>query len=249
MRNTSINELAFELIELRRAYIKSTDPLDKRMVIDWIQSQRARLLKQKFDQPFASVDDHYVQSLGAVAMEKVLSNEISPEVEDFNYMYRTAIDIPRTVESRNFPGGTFTRIGPADRLSTKFTLVTAERALYSGNGKFNRNMIYAFVLGDRVYITSKSGAHFTVGYLDIRGVFQDPIQAARIFVPTWDYDDDYPINKEIIDQLKVLIINEKFGLTLVQPGDKTDNQLDNPEGQYAGVPKGVTQGNSGLQNG
>ena len=224
---TSLNQLVYELIELRRAYIKATDPLSKRMVVDWIQSTRAMLLKQKFDKPFSSIDDHYVQSLGAVSLEKVLSNEISPEVNDYVYMYRTTIDIPRTIESKSGIG-TFTRIGPADRLSVKYKIVTYDDALDRGNGKFNHNTIYAFVLGDRVYITSKSGAHLTTNYLDIRGVFQDPIQAARIATPTWDYDDDYPINKEIIDQMKGLIIQGKFGLTLVQAGDKRDDLVDNP---------------------
>jgi len=224
---TSLNQLVYELIELRRAYIKATDPLSKRMVVDWVQSTRARLLKQKFDKPFRDIDDHYIQSLGAVALEKVLSNEISPEVNDYVYMYRTAIDIPRTIES-NSGIGTFTRIGPADRLSTKYKVVTYDDALDRGNGKFNRNTVYAFVLGDRIYITSKSGAHFTTKYLDIRGVFQDPIQAARVADPSWDYDDDYPINKEIVDQMKLLIIQGKFGLTLIQPGDKRDDLVDNP---------------------
>jgi hypothetical protein len=229
MDSTTLNSLVFELLELRRAYIKSTDTIDKRLVINWIQSQRTRLLKQKFDKMFSSIDDHYVQSLGVVGLEKVLSNEISPTVTDYTYMYRTTIDIPRTIESVTGIG-TFTRIGPADRLSTKYKIVTYDDALDRGNGKFNHNTIYAFVLGDRICLTSKSGLHFTVKYLDIRGVFQDPIQAALIKDATWDYDDDYPINKEIVDQLKALIINEKFGLTLVQSGDKTDNLADNPEG-------------------
>ncbi len=236
MDSTTLNSLVYELLELRRAYIKLTDPIDKRLVINWIQTTRARLLKQKFDQTFAHIDDHYVQPLGAVALEKVLSNEISPVVTDYTYMYRTAIDIPRTIESKTGIG-TFTRIGPADRLSIKYKVVTYDDALDRGNGKFNHNTVYAFVLGDRVYITSKSGAHLTVKYLDIRGVFQDPIQAALIKTPTWDYDDDYPVNKEIVDQMKLLIIQGKFGLTLVQAGDKRDDLSDNPDATAITQPK------------
>jgi hypothetical protein len=245
MKNTSLNELVYELLELRRAYIKDTDPLDRRLVIDWIQSQRARLLKQKFDQPFASIDDHYVQSLSPIAgtgipMEKTLSNELG--IKNYDFMWRTAIDIPRTIESKDGVGS-FVRIGPADRLSDHFQITTHKKALALGYGKFNYNAIYAFVLGDRVYLTSNGGLHFAVKYLDIQGVFQDPIAAARIKDPTWDYNDDYPINKEIVDQLKVLIVNEKFQLTLFQAHDKTDDQDDNPEGN-AGVSKRQTQSSS-----
>jgi len=243
--NTSINQLVYELLELRRAYLKNTDSLDKRLVIDWVQSQRSRLLKQKFDKPFSSIDDHYVQSLGSLTMQKVVSNDITPVVDDYDYLYLTTLDIPRTIEQPEGKG-TFTRIGPANKLSPGFTITTYEKALSYGNGKFNRNSIYAFVLGDKIGLYSKSGIHFGVKYLDVRGVFQDAITAARIKTPTWDYNDDYPINKEIIDQLKVLIINEKFGLTLVQAEDKTDNKEEDAEGPI-NVQKRAPQSNSGLQ--
>lgn len=239
MKNTSLNELVYELWELRRAYIKDTDPIDRRIIIDWIQSQRARLLKQKFDQPFASIDDHYVQDLGQVTMEKVLSNTLTTPIKNYDYMWRTSIEIPRAIESRDGTGY-FSRIGPADRLSDHFEITTHKKALSLGYGKFNYNAIYAFVLGDHIYLTSNGGLHFAVKYLDVRGVFQDPIAAARIKTPTWDYDDDYPINKEIVDQMKVLIVNEKFPLTLVQAHDKIDDREDNPEGN-TGVPKRQTQ--------
>jgi hypothetical protein len=227
MKTVSLNELVYELLELRRAFLKSTDPLSKRIVVDWIQSQRARLLKQKCDAPMYSIDDHYVQGLGKITMEKVTSTESGIVLGTEDQMWRTTIEIPRTIENKEGKG-TFTRIGPSDKLSVRYKVVTYEDALTRGNGKFNHNTIYAFVLGDRIYLTSKSGAHFGIKYLDIRGIFQDPIAAALIATPTWTYDDDYPINKELVDQLKVLIVNEKFGLTLVQAKDQTDNTEDDP---------------------
>jgi len=242
MKTTSLNELVYELLELRRSYLKETDPIPKRLVIDWIQSQRARLLEQKGKKPMVAIDDHFVQDLGAVTMEKYLSNIIDPQIKNYDYMYRTSINIPRTIESADGVG-MFARIGPVDRLSDHYQLTTHNKALMLGYGKFNYNAIYAFVLGDRVYLNSQSGLHFTIKYLDIRGVFQDPIAAALIKTPTWTYNNDYPINKEMIDQLKVLIIKEKFGLTLVQPDDKRDNKEDDPEGS-AELQKRATQGNS-----
>jgi len=239
LKNTSLNELVYELLELRRSYLKETDPIPKRLVVDWIQSQRARLLEQKYKKPMTSIDDHFVQDLGAILMEKYLSNIVDPQVENYDYLYRTSIDIPRTIESYNGTG-LFSRIGPVDRLSDHYQITTYNKALTSGYGKFNYNTIYAFVLGDRVHLQSNGGLHFTVKYLDIRGVFQDPIAAALIKDPTWTYDDDYPINKEMIDQLKVLIIKEKFGLTLFQADDKKDNKDDDPEGS-SNIQKGATQ--------
>lgn len=239
MKTVSLNELIYELLELRRSYLKETDPIPKRLVVDWIQSQRARLIDQKYKKPMSSFDDHFIQDLGAVSMEKYLSNVVSPQVNNYDYLYRTSIEIPGVIES--FDGvGLFSRIGPADRLSDPFQLTTYNKALMLGYGKFNYNAIYAFVLGDRIYLHSNSGIHFTVKYIDIRGIFQDPIAAALIKDPNWTYDDDYPINKEMVDQLKVLIIKEKFGLTLAQPDDKKDNKDDDPEGS-SDLQKGATE--------
>ncbi len=236
MKTVSLNELAFELWELRRAYIKETDPMDIRLLVDWIQSRRAVLLKQKFDtQTFTSIDDHYVQDLGSITMEKELTN-ISG-VSNYDYMWRTSIEIPRTISSRDGTG-TFTRIGPSDRMSDHYQITTSDKVLVLGNGKFNKNFIYAFPLGDYIYLHSQGGMHFTVKYLNIRGVFQDPIAAARIADPTWTFNDDYPINKEIIDQMKALIVNEKFALTLSPPQDKIDNKEDNIDNGAVNIPKG-----------
>jgi hypothetical protein len=232
MASITLNKLVFELWEMRRSQIKETDPIDKRLIIDWVQTARSRLCKQKFDQPMAIVDDHYIQSLGPVELEKIVSNDVS--IENEIEMYRTNIVIPRTIETKS-GSGLFTRIGPADKLSTKYKVTTYEKALAFGNGKFNRNTIYAFQLGDYVYIVSKSGFHFGIKYLDIRGVFQDPITAARIFNPAWTYDDDYPINADMVDQLKTLIIQTKFNLTLMQPSDKTDDKTEDLEGQMPKV--------------
>jgi len=241
MKNTSLNELVYELLECRRAYIKETDPIDRRLVIDWIQSTRSRLLEQKFSKPMSSIDDHYVQDLGdKVSLEKVLSNITG--ISNYDYMYRTAIEIPRTIESKDGKG-TFTRIGPSDLLSDKFQIEPYSKVMSLGYGKFNYNTIYAFVLGDYIYLTSNGGLHFTVKYLDVRGVFQDPIAAARIKTPTWTYNDDYPINKELVDAMKAMIVTQKFGLTLVQAHDKTDDKEDNPQGNV-NIPKGQAQSNS-----
>jgi len=246
MKTVSLNELVYELLELRRANTKTTDPLDERLVIDWIQSTRAMLLKQKFSQPFSFVDDHYVQHLGEISMTRVLSStSIGLSGDEEKYVYRTIIAIPKPIKTKD-GCGLFTRIGPADMLSDGFQITTYKKAFVSGNGKFNRNTVFAFVLGDYVYLYSRSGYHFGIPTITISGVFQDPIAAARIANPSWTYDDDYPINKELIDRLKSIIVSSKFPLVLTQMEDKTDDREDNVGGKVIGVSKGETQDNSGL---
>lgn len=229
MVNTSLNKLIYELIEIYRARVKDSDRLDERLVADWIQTQRSRLLKQKFSKSMYMIDESFVQDLGQVTVEAVSAINTTVDLGLNKNMLRTSIEIPKTIEGREGVG-TFTRIGPADKLSERFNIVTYDRALYSGYGRFNRDQIYAFVLGDRVYLISKSGTHLKLRYIDIRGVFQNPILAARIKTPTWTFDDDYPISQSMVDDLKKLIIIEKFPLVLQRLEDRSDDLEDNVEG-------------------
>ena len=159
MATTTLNQLVYELLEQRRGDLKDTDPVTVRLVIDWIQSRRAQLLKRQFAKPMRIVDNHLVQDLGVITMEKVESNDVSPTVSTGEYMYRSTITIPPTIDS-NDGAGTFTRIGPALKLQHGFKVLSYDKALHWGNGKFNRHKTCAFILGDYLYTHSKSGFHF-----------------------------------------------------------------------------------------
>lgn len=228
MITTTLNQLVYELLQNRRGELKDTDPITVRLVVDWIQSRRNQLLKRQFSKPMREIDDNLVQDLGEITMTKVQSNDLSPTISTGEYMWRTSIEIPKTIDNDDGTG-TFARVGPASKLHHGFKVMPYEKALRWGNGKFNRHAVCAFVLGDYLYLHSKSGFHFNHKYINIRGVFQDPITAARITNTSWGYDDDYPINKSLIDDLKLAIVKEKFPTTLAQPEDKTDDTEDNIE--------------------
>lgn len=226
MAATTVNKLVYELLELRRATITDTDTLTFRMVLDWINTQRARLVKQQYiDKGFHNIDDTLIQDLGTIALEQVYSNDLS--IDDDNPMLRTAVDIPVAIESRTGYSA-LTRVGPPDKLSINYQVIKYDRGIVAGNGHFSGNSIFAFPYGGKIYLTSKSGYHLTQTYVNIRGVFQNPIEAALLGDATWTYDDQYPMNQSMVDQLKILIIKEKFGLAMLQPQDKTDDDLDNP---------------------
>jgi hypothetical protein len=228
MITTTLNKLVYELLEQRRGDLKDTDPITVRLVVDWIQSRRAQILKRQFAKPMRVVDDNLVQDLGVISMGQVESNDINPTVSTGEYMWRSTIEIPKTIDGDDGTG-TFTRIGPASKLHHDFKQLPYDKALHFGNGKFNKHAVCAFVLGDYLYLHSKSGFHFNYKYINVRGVFQDPITAARITNPSWSYDDDYPINKSTIDDLKEAIVKVKFPTTIAQPEDRIDDSEDNIE--------------------
>jgi hypothetical protein len=186
------------------------------------------LLKQKFDRNLRVIDDVFTQSLGSIETEQVDSS-IHPDIPSGKYLLRTIVDIPETVDRRNYEG-TFTRIGPAERKSHKFNLVSYDRAIWSGNGRFNRDEVYAFLLDSRIYLMSNSVYHKPIQYIDVVGVFQNPKQIAMFKDEDGDslYSDDrrYPISMAMKNMLEEMIIKGRMAPQTSVPSDVVNDATD-----------------------
>ena len=218
MENITLNQLAYRIMGLYRSTHKETDSLNIRMIKDWIHSARAMLLKQRLDKPFAYIDENLVQTITPVPIEDIDSSTLKDESSGRKIMV-TAIDIPPTINRRG-QVECFTRIGPIDRLSRRYKMVSQEHALVSGSGKFNRRDVYAFRLGSRIAIKAKDIN--PKEKLDIKGVFQNPTQ-----IPDFSDDGPYPINRELIEAMEDIIVKSKFPTTLIGYADTKADEADN----------------------
>jgi hypothetical protein len=222
----TLNEAAYRVRRFYRTHYKETDELDIRYVYSWIVTIGAKLLKQRFDKPMATIDNNFVQDLGPVEMELVDSSicrDLPTPLLASKNILRTKLSIPPTID-RSGHTGTFTRIGPADGLTTNFKVLDYDDVFYYGNGKFNGNDICAFPLGDRIYLYSKGGNHFNIKYIDVRGVFLDPRDAGKFKYPLWDETYEYPMNETLIDDMENIIRNEKITFNI--PKDTTSNSTN-----------------------
>ncbi len=212
----TLNELAYRIIGLYRAKHKNTDNLSIRLIKSWINSTRALLLRQKLDKQITGIDEALVQSIGPLTLEEIDSS-IFESIESLRYMKRTTTDVPEPIMRRgSIPG--FVRVGPADRLETKFRVVSHEAALFSGYGKFNSKDIYCFYLDNRIYFISKDWNYFKhLDYVDVRGVFHDPLVGD---------DDPYPITGSMIEQIENYIVQNKLPLVMSGMADEVANERD-----------------------
>jgi len=225
--NISLNELAYRLIGLYRGAYKETDSLSLRLVKDWVHSMRAMFIKQRLDKPYGRIEENWIQTITPVPMEDIDSSTL-PEEASQRKMLRTKIKIPPTIIRRGSIGS-FVRIGSIDRLKPAYKVVSHETALVSGNGKFNRKDIYAFPLDGRIYCIA--GDLSPKEKLDIRGVFQNPMRVPIIRedakITHLSDDDDYPITREIVDQMEEAIVQSKFPLIQIPYKDTLADEADN----------------------
>lgn len=222
----SLNEIVYDIIESYRATYKNTDSLDERLVATWIQHYRAELIKQRLEESMRIVDEHWVQDLGAIEMQRIDSSLVSGFASD-RYIMRSAREIPPTIQTK-FGIGTFTRISPADRLENKFNLVSYERALYSGNGKYNNKDVFVFLDNKYLYLMSKSNLHKYIKYIQVKGVFQNPIEAYEFVhgVNSYSWDYEYPISESLISGLKAFIKDKELRFKLTPLEDNVQNGAD-----------------------
>jgi hypothetical protein len=227
--NVTLNQIAYGLLEEIRKNVSDDTDIDLRQIKDAIHDARATLLKQKFDKNLRVIDDVFTQTLNALEIEAVDSS-VHSTITSGRYFFRTVKEIPPTIERRNYEG-TFTRVGPADKLAVQYNLVSYDRALYSGNGRFNKDMIFAFLHNNKIHLISNSGAfHKAVQFINVEGVFQNPEEVARFMDSSGDSltfsDKAYPISRNMRGTIEQML-RQKFGIAAQAPTDKVNDGEEN----------------------
>jgi hypothetical protein len=220
----TLNELIYDLWEIIRPNISDDDPFDKRQFAFWIKNQRALWLRNELNKN-RTIDDNVIQDLGCVELE-VADRADCCELSSGCKILRTKLTIPNTIELHNKTG--LTRVAPIDKLSVPFSFVDYERAIWSGNGRYNSSQIFAFLLNDRIYLSSKSSTSLKyITHINVRGVFEDPTEAAAFShcdnTPCYTDDSAYPVNSWMIDYMKEAILKLNVGMALQAVNDTTNN--------------------------
>ena len=241
MANITLNQLAYDIMELYRQNYKDTENLDIRQVKYWINTTRAIVLAQSADRHvFDTPDDSNTQYFHKVPVQSIDTSGVSNYASN-KYVLRTTIEIPNTIV--NSDGlGMFTRIGSPDILVPKFNFITFERSIWSGNGKFNSKFVYAYYNNGYIWIVSKNPLVRLIKYISIQGVFANPLEfekLIRILDPTIpiynDLTDSYPISMELATTLKSMIVSQNMPIAITGRTDKTiavEENSDNPQQPY-----------------
>jgi len=204
----TFNECIFGILDRIRPQLTDDESLSERQIGFDFENARARFLRNEFNKN-RSIDPAFVQDLGCVPMETVDRAECC-EISVDCFIVRTAVEIPGTIEKWNETS--ITRVGPIDKMQRPFSFVPYERAVYSGNGQFNTNTVFAFLRNKRIYLTSQSRLIKHITNINIQGVFEEPKIAAS-FVdcdnkPCYTDNSTYPINKWLVDHITRQLIQE-----------------------------------------
>ena len=140
-------------------------------------------------------------------------------------MLRTINDVPLPIyNNEGIP--LFTRVGPADRLSVQYKIINYNHSYYYGNNKFDKNAVYVFYFNNKLYLYSKSNDFKSTKYIDIVGVFQNPMESGVLNNVNYDETSEYPVSYNMVSDIENIIIQEWYKIAVSQAGDKESNQVD-----------------------
>ncbi|PIZ58750.1 hypothetical protein COY23_00215, partial [bacterium (Candidatus Torokbacteria) CG_4_10_14_0_2_um_filter_35_8] len=162
-------------MSLKRGQMSDDDIGDKRQYEFWINNTRALLIRQDYAKN-RTLSENVIQDLGCVEIETADVSECC----DMTYgcsIKRTKLLLPKPIEL--LQNDAIMRVATIDKTSKAFSIVSYDQFIFSGNGRFNTNQIYATFRNSRIYLKSNSNTLTlkAMKYINIRGIFEDPREA------------------------------------------------------------------------
>lgn len=225
----TLNQIAYGILESVKGDIGADNNIDIRKVKYDIKNHRALLIRNELNKN-RTINPSIVQSLGCIDVKAVSQSSCCDGVGDCTIL-RSVDKIPSTIERHG--NDTITRVGGTNIMSPGFSYVDYETAKVSGNGRFNRDVIFAFLLNDYMYLIQRSATISFVGIskINVMGVFNDPEEISKFTDCNGDscFTEDsteYPLSEWMITYITKELFALYTGGDAVAP---TDESINNKE--------------------
>ena len=224
----SLNKITFDILELLKGYQLSDDmDIDERQIHFHINTQRALIIREMLKNG-GKLDTSLIQDLGCIQITEVEASECC-DVDTNCYVLRTVNKLPQFIETDGNNG--ITRIGPVKKLSRPFSFIPYSQFVYSGESKYNKNMIFSTLYNGYIYFKSNDPANELLGVFNIAGVLEDPTDAKNYNrcagnEVCYTNDQNYPINGWMIPIIKDRVMRQLLG-SLQIPKDTSNDAKDN----------------------
>lgn len=174
--------------------VPNSNLLDNRQIIYWINEMRALWLKREYDKVRTPYQN-----------EKQILLEIDMIPYDTELINGKSLLISKNKLPRNIHWNTsdgITRVSGLDVMSEKINHTDRESAIYKGNGKFNRKLLFSFKNDDHLWITYGSNADKSriPSKLKIEGIFENPLEIDEFNGTTGILtgDSEYPVSESFL---------------------------------------------------
>lgn len=208
----TLNQITYDILgDIKGSNIIDDSHIETDRVKYLIHQQRSMWLNRRLTKPGYYITPDMTQDLKCVPVELTDAAECCDVTVDCSIM-RTESEIPAPLNINSTVA--ITRVGPVNKLQSMFSFVDYERAIWSGNGRFNDQHIFAFYLNKRIYLKFNDVNRDArmLEYLNVQGVFEDPDEV-KTFTdcsgePCHSDDSEYPIPDNLIPFIKDHVIKQ-----------------------------------------
>lgn len=228
----SLNTLAYKVLNRITPHYTDDDNIDIREIKQEIHIQRA-IWMNKDVQGVDRRKDVYMQDLGCFDLEAASSEDCCTDLSIGCTLLRIDEDLP---EIMSLDGIKRFIVAPVDKTQLYFSVVPVKRIPYVGNGRFNKNTIFAFLHDDRVYLyqNQMTGELKMLGKVRIEAILKDPSLAAGYKLCSggtcYSDDDEYPIEDRLFGYFEDFIV-QKYAQARMMPTDTKMNEKEDLSGQ------------------
>ena len=200
-----------------------------RLFIDLINQARAVFIRQDLNKK-RTADPTIIQELPCVEMEPTTAALCGClDIPGNCQLLRSKKKIPDTIELSHNDG--ILSVRPVQIIQAPFSYVDYKRIPHIHYSRFTKNVIYAFLLDDYMYLYSPGQEHYgLIEQIHIRGIFEDPTSLADFNTCSdnskcWTPNDPYPLNQWMWAYMKETIVQQLLRKKSI-PMDDNNNAND-----------------------
>ena len=189
-------------------------------IVFLLNKYRSILLQQKYSDVRNSISSSNYQTL---CLDLTLDDTKSRDVCKGTIL-RSVEKIPNLLNIGN------TEVSLKDYYLGEVTLVSPNRLRYVGNNRWLQNVIYCTIGNDNyLYFKSSNPQHMYLEKVELRGIFEDPIEAAKLSCDKSSYcdilDTKMPLEESLVSKL-IEVTVQYLSSGLYKPEDKENNASD-----------------------
>ena len=206
---------------VRGSRLAESEKISERQIESWIHQYRAVLLRQNLSNG-DNINPDYIQTIPSIELSPIDASGGISTIETGTVFYRTTTKLPKTVNLKYLSGITY--VGTLNK--KRIQLIPGHRAEFQLFKRFTPTETVAYLEDGYLHVINPKGLR----YITIRGVFENPPEAALYYNSTmtaqsYTMDSPYPIPINMIPALKQMILQQELGIEAVAPGDiKNDSQ-------------------------
>jgi hypothetical protein len=221
----TLNEAVYQILEVAAPNRSDDDVIDNRFLKALIHTKRAHFITNEMNK-------NRIASPALMQDINCLEMELADDAEccDFKSgcdVLRSKLEIPMPIAMHNTLG--IERIGPVSASQPGYSFMPYEKAIYFGNGRYNKTGRAAYIRNNRVYVVSPQDTSL-IDLISVRGIFEEPGELSSFIScsgsPCYNDDSKYPIDSRTWDYIKEEIISKDMTRILSMPQDLENDAMN-----------------------